>query len=501
MLRQLWSFRGRYRILHLTWIAFLLSFVVLFNFAPLATAIQEEFQLSADQYRTMILCNLALAIPFRIIFGMLIDRVGPRIVFSAILIYSAIPCMLFALAQDFNQLAWSRLALGIVAAGFVIGIRMVAEWFPPREIGFAEGIYGGWGNFGSGVAAFTLPLVASASSFLVGGQVNWRFAVALTGIIAAVYGVIYFFSVQDTPPGKEYQRPERDGGLEVTTQKDFWLLCITNFPIFAALGVVAWRFSTVNLLNQTGLVITLLALLSVYLFQTYMCWNVNRELMTGQKRYPPEDRYKFKQVALLELAYFVCFGSELAVVSMIPAFYAQNFKLNPAMAGAIASSYAFMNLVARPGGGLISDTVGSRKWTLVVLLGCTGIGYLLMSGINGNWSLPLAIFMTMVASFCVMAAEGATYGIVPLVKKRITGQIAGNVGAHGNVGGVAFLTLYSLVPEGSAGNQIFFSTIGISSLIVTFLCCFFLMETEGSHEDEEIRLASPSVPTIGNKQR
>lgn len=70
---------------------------------------------------------------------------------------------------------------------------------PPREIGFAEGIYGGWGNFGSGVAAFTLPLVASASSFLVGGQVNWRFAVALTGIIAAVYGVIYFFSVQDTP--------------------------------------------------------------------------------------------------------------------------------------------------------------------------------------------------------------------------------------------------------------------------------------------------------------
>lgn len=71
--------------------------------------------------------------------------------------------------------------------------------------------------------------------------------------------------------------------------------------------------------------------------------------MTGQKRYPPEDRYKFKQVALLELAYFVCFGSELAVVSMIPAFYAQNFKLNPAMAGAIASSYAFMNLVARPG--------------------------------------------------------------------------------------------------------------------------------------------------------
>lgn len=278
---------------------------------------------------------------------------------------------------------------------------------------------------------------------MVDGELNWRFSVALTGIVAAVYGVIYFFSVQDTPPGKEYQRPERDGGIEVTTKKDFWMLCITNFPVFAALGVVAWRFSAVGVLNQTGVVITLLVLLAMYLCQTYLSWNVNRELMAGEKRYSPEDRYRFNQVVLLELAYFVGFGSELAVVSMIPLFFENGFRLNPAMAGVIASSYAFMNLVARPGGGLISDTLGSRKWSLVVLLGCMGIGYLVMSSVTGNWWLPLAILTTMATSFCVMASEGATYGIVPLVKHRITGQIAGSVGAWGNVGGVAYLTLYS----------------------------------------------------------
>jgi MFS transporter, NNP family, nitrate/nitrite transporter len=26
---------------------------------------------------------------------------------------------------------------------------MVSEWFPPKDIGIAEGIYGGWGNFGA----------------------------------------------------------------------------------------------------------------------------------------------------------------------------------------------------------------------------------------------------------------------------------------------------------------------------------------------------------------
>jgi NNP family nitrate/nitrite transporter-like MFS transporter len=42
----------------------------------------------------------------------------------------------------------------------VIGIRLVSEWFPAREVGIAEGIYGGWGNFGAAVASMSLPALA-----------------------------------------------------------------------------------------------------------------------------------------------------------------------------------------------------------------------------------------------------------------------------------------------------------------------------------------------------
>jgi NNP family nitrate/nitrite transporter-like MFS transporter len=48
-------------------------------------------------------------------------------------------------------------------------------------------------------------------------------AIAFTGIIAAIYGVIYYFNVQDTPPGKVYKKPERHGSIEVTSKGDFWL--------------------------------------------------------------------------------------------------------------------------------------------------------------------------------------------------------------------------------------------------------------------------------------
>jgi len=489
VLSELWSFRGRYKILHLTWFAFFLSFVVWFNFAPLATAVKADLGLTEAQLRTIAICNVALTVPARIIIGMLLDRFGPRLTYSVLLVYAAIPCLAFALAQDFWQLVVSRLALSIVGAGFVIGIRMVAEWFPPKEIGLAEGIYGGWGNFGSAAAAFTLPSVAAVAAILTAGQINWRLAIALTGIITAVYGVFYFFNVQDTPTGKVYQKPKRHGGMEVTTQKDFWLLMVMNIPLIGILGLLAWRLSQTGILDQTGLILTWVALAGLYLFQAYKCWDVNRDLMSGKKRYPAADRYAFKQVAMLELTYFVNFGSELAVVSMLPAFFELTFGLDKVLAGAIAATYAFMNLAARPGGGLISDKLGSRKWTMTVLTAGMGLGYLLMGGVHEGWWLPIAILLTMACSFFVQAAEGSTFAIVPLIKRRVTGQIAGNVGAYGNVGAVAYLTLYSLLPEGTAGNQIFFQTLGVAALIVAFLCWFFLREPQGSfaefHEGEE----------------
>ncbi len=491
----MWSLRGRYKILHMTWFAFFLTFVVWFNMAPLATAVAEEFGFEVGQIRTLAICNVALTVPARIIIGMLLDKYGPRLTYSLLLMYAAVPCIAFASAQNFSQLVASRLALSIVGAGFVIGIRMVAEWFPPKEIGLAEGIYGGWGNFGSAAAAFTLPTIAAWLAFgavnpLTGDPVlNWRLAIAGTGIIAAAYGVFYFFNVQDTPPNKHYQRPHSARGIEVTTKRDFWFLMVMNIPLIAILGVLAWRLQKIGFLSSGAYSIVLLALVGLYLYQAYNCWTVNRELMTGRKTYPPEDRYPFSQVALLEMTYIVNFGSELAVVSMLPAFFELTFGLSKSAAGMIAASYAFMNLMSRPGGGLISDRMGSRKNTMSILTLGMGIGYLMMSTVTGAWWLPAAVMLTMACSFFVQAGEGSTFAMVPLVKRRITGQIAGNVGAYGNVGAVAYLTLYSLLPEGDIGNRVFFQVLGVASVIAAMLCFFFLKEPRGSfaeyHEGEE----------------
>lgn len=478
------SFSGRYRILHFTWFAFFLTFVVWFNFAPFSTAVKAEMSLSEAQMRTLAICNVALTIPARIIVGMVLDRFGPRITYSALLIYAALPCLAFALAQNFTQLVYSRLALSIVGCGFVIGIRMVAEWFQSKEIGLAEGVYGGWGNFGSSAAAFTLPTIAAAAAFMAGGQLNWRFAIALTGIVAALYGVVYYFCVSDTPPGKVYQRPPSSAGMEVTSKRDLWFMLLMNIPLVAALGLISWRLTRVKLIGNTTYIVICIFLVGLYLFQAYNAYKANQPLMMGKKHYQASERYRFSQVANLELAYVACFGSELAVVSMLPSFFERSYGLAAAVAGAVAGTYAFMNVFARPGGGWISDKVGSRKWTMVVTLFGTGIGYLAFASLGRGVPLAIVVVVTMAASFFVMAAEGATFGIVPLIKSRVTGQIAGNVGAYGNVGAVVYLTIYSLLPQGVASDRTFFQILGVVALIVAFLNAFFLKDPTGSHDEE-----------------
>ncbi|QLE58153.1 NarK family nitrate/nitrite MFS transporter [Nostoc sp. TCL26-01] len=491
MLKNLFSIRDRYRILHQTWFAFFLTFVCWFNFAPFATTIGKQLQLAPEQIKTVAICNLALTIPARLIIGMLLDKFGPRITYSMLLMFAAVPCLATALAQDFNQLVISRLLMGIVGSGFVVGIRMVAEWFPPKEMGIAQGIYGGWGNFGAFGAEFALPMIAVATGFLAGGGSNWRLAIALTGIVAAIYGVIYYNSVQDTPSGKTYKRPKKNGALEVTSVKSFWAMILSNFGLIFALGLLAWRLAQKNIhfLTVSQMYLVWFLLVGLFAYQSYKAYQVNQELLTGQKTYPASQRYQFSQVALLEFTYVTNFGSELAVVSMLPAFFEKTFALEHVIAGMIAATYPFLNLFSRPSGGLISDKFNSRKWTMTIISAGIGVGYLSAHFINSNWPIPLAIAVTMFAAYFAQAGCGATYGIVPLIKKEATGQIAGNVGAYGNFGGVVYLTIFSLTDAPTL-----FTTMGIAALICASMCAFFLKEPQGSFAGgDEVELPENSL--------
>ena len=502
----------RIRTLHYTWIAFFMTFYVWFNLAPLATTMRESTDwLTKEHVKILLIANVALTIPARIVVGALIDRFGARIVFTWLMITMAIPTVAFAFADSFTQMMISRLALSSVGAGFVIGIKMVAQWFPPKYIGRTEGFYAGWGNFGSAFAAMTLPWFAITflGRWLDLGDDAWRWAMAINGVVLAVYGVAYYFLVADVPDGRTLERTKRTEPMLVSSYLDLVQYLIWSIPLVGALAVLAWRVSNVKVegaevLSNSTLYIIYAALFAVYLVHAGRTLAVN--LPRLKAGVPDDEKFHFGSVAALNSTYFANFGAELAVVSMLPEFFQTVFApltngagapiVTATIAGLVASSFAFVNLVARPLGGYLSDLLPSRKRTMLLYVAGIVVGFTLM-GFIGEWGtgvdgdglknvvpsfggiawLIVAVLITMFASVFVQGAEGATFAVIPMIHKRMTGQIAGMAGAYGNVGAVIYLVIFSLVD-----SRTFFFILAVGALASFLLTLVMLEEPKGSFD-------------------
>jgi NNP family nitrate/nitrite transporter-like MFS transporter len=461
------------RSLHKTWFAFFLTFYVWFNMAPLATTIREAAGLSLPQIKLLFICNVALTAPGRVIVGMLTDRFGPRKTFTAIMIIMSIPCFFFAFSNTYTQMLISRLILSLVGTGFVVGIHMTSLWFKPRDIGFAQGVEAGLGNWGSSIAAMTMPIIALN---VFGGVYGWRYAIAASGVIMIAYGFLFFFAITDGPPGQPYHRSKRGAAIEVSTWGDLINAICWTIPTIGIIALLVWKIGNLGFLSTNGLIIAYIVIALVVLYQVIQLIRVNTPIL--KKGVPEDDRYRFTDVACLCTCYVSCFGVELGIVSMLPMFFQKTFLLTPQMAGFVGSFFAFTNFFARPLGGFVSDRAPSRRASMLVTLAGITAGMVLM-GLFGQLNLYLTIFLTVITALAVMAAEGTTFALVPLVKRRITGQVSGYVGAYGNVGAIMFLTAYTFLSDSQ-----FFLFIGATAGATFLFNLIFLKEPAGAFAGE-----------------
>ena len=424
-------------ILHLSWLAFFFSFVAWFNMAPFNTTLIRTVGLSQEQINILMLCNVSLTIPARILIGILVDHFGARKVFSYLLIFSAGVCFYFASGESFEDFLIARLLMGIVGAGFVVGIKMISEWFPPKKMGLAQGIYAGWGNFGAAAAVFTLPIIAS----FFPEEIGWRYAVVFSGILCAIWGIVYFIFAKELSEKSNTFRTGFEHNIEVTTKKDIFLQILFLIPIYGAMATLVWKLSghPLQLLSSTTFKILITGILILYIFNVRQ--TVRSNLLKLDEQISPEKKYEFKQIIILSMVYALAFGSQLAVISM------------------------FMNLISRPAGGWISDLI-EKKRALILFVISSMIGYIIMSQINSSWPLWGVLLLAFGCSMFLQAGTGACFAAVPLIRKDLTGKLAGLAGAYGNVGAVMFLTVLSFTgPEKFFIIAAFYAAIVLIALV------------------------------------
>jgi NNP family nitrate/nitrite transporter-like MFS transporter len=206
--------------------AMVVGFAVWSLLAPLAPLFRQQWSLSATEAGVLVAVPVILGSIVRIPLGIVTDRYGGRIVFTAFLFFLAVPLVLAGFATDYGVLLGIAFILGVAGAVFAIGVPFVARWFPPSQQGLALGIYG-MGNIGTAVAALVAPAMA--------GAYGWPFAFWVFIPVALVMGVLVFLFGRDAPGPRPVV--SLSARLVPLKQPSAWVLSLFYFLTFG--GFVA----------------------------------------------------------------------------------------------------------------------------------------------------------------------------------------------------------------------------------------------------------------------
>jgi ACS family hexuronate transporter-like MFS transporter len=135
--------------------------------------------------------------------GRLMDVLGTRRGFTAIMIFWSLACASHGFATNVMMLAASRLLLGIgEGGGFPAATRAVTEWFPVKERSTAMGIINAGTAVGAVIAPPGIALVILKVHWLQ--LSSWRWVFFITGAAGLLWTVWWV---------KKYFPPEQHGGL------------------------------------------------------------------------------------------------------------------------------------------------------------------------------------------------------------------------------------------------------------------------------------------------
>src|SRR5690348_4326433 len=129
------------------------------------------------------------------LLGVALDRYGPRLLQSTLLVVAALGAALFAMSSSLSELVLARGLIGLgFAGGLMAAMKAITLWYPPRRWGLLTGFHMMAG--GAGSMAATVPIEWSLS------VVSWQGLFFWLAGISLLMALLLYAVVPERPPAK-----------------------------------------------------------------------------------------------------------------------------------------------------------------------------------------------------------------------------------------------------------------------------------------------------------
>jgi NNP family nitrate/nitrite transporter-like MFS transporter len=250
----------------LTWstVAFTLMFAAWLMFGVLGIPIQQEFGLTDVQLSWLSAVAILNGSMWRLPAGILADRFGGRVVFTVLLLATAVFAYLVAQAQSYGMLLVLAFLVGLAGNSFSAGVAWNSAWFPRHRQGFALGVFGA-GNVGASVTKFIGPVLIAATAgttyfgFVQGG---WRLVPVLYAVLLVLVAVLLATMTprRDRTPGRGRSVRTELRPLRQVRVWRFSLYYVAVFGAYVALSAWLPKYYTANFGVSLGVAALLTAL-------------------------------------------------------------------------------------------------------------------------------------------------------------------------------------------------------------------------------------------------
>jgi MFS family permease len=161
--------------------------------------------------------------------GVLLDRYGPRLVDSALLLVAASGALVFALAGGVWTLLAGRALIGLgVALALIAGLKAIVLWFPPQRIALANGFYVMLGALGA--------VSATGPAEVLVQSVGWRGLFAILAAASAAVALLILLVVPEKKQEQAAATAQNVGFSTIFRDSRFWRIA----PLGSAGAGMSW---------------------------------------------------------------------------------------------------------------------------------------------------------------------------------------------------------------------------------------------------------------------